>query len=196
MKRTLVLAALVITSLLAAHPSFALPSTFTANLIGVAENPPNGSLGFGFTTVTIDASAHTLQVQVNFSGLMGNTTAAHIHCCISPPGNVGVATMTPSFAGFPLGVQSGTFDNTFDTTLASSYNPPFVTAHGGTALSAELDLFTGISAGQAYFNIHTTMFPGGEIRGFLNVPEPSSFSLLVMGVMGFVAFASAARRRG
>jgi hypothetical protein len=48
-----------------------------------------------------------------------------------------------------------------------SYNPAFVTANGGTAASAEATLFTGIMAGHAYLNIHTTMFPGGEIEGFL-----------------------------
>ena len=36
----------------------------------------------------------------------------------APPGNVGVATTTPSFPGFPLGVTAGTFSNIFDTSLA------------------------------------------------------------------------------
>ena len=52
-------------------------------------------------------------------------------------------------------------------TLASSYNPAFVTAHGGTVAGAEADLLAGLKAGQAYLNIHSSTFPGGEIRGFL-----------------------------
>ena len=98
------------------------------------------------------------------------TTAAHIHCCISPPGNTGVATTTPTFPGFPLGVTSGSYSRTFDMTAASSYNPAFVTAHGGTTAGAAAALLAGLQAGQAYLNIHTTMFPGGEIRGFLQQP--------------------------
>jgi hypothetical protein len=43
-----------------------------------------------------------------------------------------VATTLPTFAGFPLGVTSGTYINTLDLTLASSYNPAFVTANGGS----------------------------------------------------------------
>src|SRR5439155_23025204 len=37
----------------------------------------------------------------------------------------------PDISGFPLGVTSGTYDNTLDLTLASSYNPVFVTDEGG-----------------------------------------------------------------
>ena len=52
----------------------------------------------------------------------------------------------------------------------TSYNLAFVTAHGGTTASAAAALLAGLEAGQAYLNIHTTMFPGGEIRGFLQEP--------------------------
>ena len=37
---------------------------------------------------------------------------------------------------------------------------------------AEAALLTGLAAGEAYLNIHTNVFPGGEIRGFLQVPGP------------------------
>ena len=36
--------------------------------------------------------------------------------------------------------------------------------------SAEAALFAGLRAGQSYLNIHTTTFPGGEIRGVLQEP--------------------------
>ena len=55
-------------------------------------------------------------------------------------------------------------------TAPASYNPAFVTAHGGTAASAAAALLAGLEAGQAYLNIHTTTHPGGEIRGFLQEP--------------------------
>ena len=71
--------------------------------------------------------------------------------------------------GFPLGVTAGTYTRTFDMTDPASYNPAFVTANGGTT-GAEAALLAGLQAGQAYLNIHTTMFPGGEIRGFLQQP--------------------------
>jgi hypothetical protein len=134
--------------------------------------------------VDIDPVAHTMRVRADFTGLTGTTTASHIHAATTLPGTgtAGVATTTPTFAGFPLGVTSGSYDNTLDMTLASSYNPAYVTAHGGTTAQAEADLFAAIASGQAYLNIHSSTFGGGEIRGFL-VPlatpaQPTSWGRL------------------
>ena len=143
---------------------------FTAALNGSNQNPPVASSGTGTAVVTWDTTTSMMTVDVTFSGLTTGNTAAHIHCCIAAPGNTGVATTVPTFTGFPGGVTSGTYNHTFNMLDSTSYNPAFVTAHGGTAASAAAALLAGIQAGQAYLNIHTTMFPGGEIRGFLQQP--------------------------
>jgi len=142
----------------------------TASLSGPAEATPNNSPGTGFTIVTYDSTAHTLRVQVTFSGLTAGVTASHIHAPVIPPAlTAGVATQVPYFTGFAVGVTSGTYDHTFDLTQPSSFNPAFVAANGGAVAAAESVLVNAIANRSAYLNIHTTAFPGGEIRGFLLV---------------------------
>jgi hypothetical protein len=152
---------------------------YTATLNGPSESPANGSPGTGTAQVDVDTTANTMHVHVDFTGLTGTTTASHIHSptLVALSGTAGVATTTPTFAGFPLGVTNGTYDVTLDMTQASSYNPAFVTANGNSIPAAESALFSSIAAGTSYLNIHTSTFGGGEIRGFL-VPEPGSLSVL------------------
>jgi CHRD domain len=156
--------------------------SFAATLNGPNESPANASPGTGTASISIDNVLNTMRVQATFSGLTGTTTAAHIHSATAVPftGTAGVATTTPLFTGFPTGVTSGSYNNTFDLTAASSYNAAFITANGNTTAGAEAALIASLNAGTAYFNIHTSTFAGGEIRGFLApaaataVPEPSA----------------------
>jgi hypothetical protein len=179
----------------------AAPIVFVATLTGPAEDPPNASPGIGTAQVIFDPVAHTMEIFANFSGLLGTTVASHIHCCTALPGEgtIGVATTTPSFPGFPLGVTSGGFHELFDTLDAGTYRAGFITASGGTVAGAEQALLQGLLQGRAYFNIHTTSFPGGEIRGFLQgstvtpIPEPSTYALMAVG-LALVGWAGTRRR--
>jgi len=124
-------------------------------------------------------------INIEFSGLSGPTTVSHIHATTPNPftGTAGVATGVPTFPGFPAGVTSGTYVRLLDMSLASSYNPTFITNNGGTPLSAFAALNAAAASSRAYMNIHTSAFPPGEIRAFLNpVPEPSSVALTGIGL--------------
>ncbi len=158
------------------------PVSYKVDLSGANEAPANNSPALGSGTITFDLDLITMRVAFSFSGLTGNTTAAHIHCCTSVAGsqNAVVASQVPSFTVFPLGVKAGSYDKTFDLSLASSYRAGFITDNGGTVSTALNALLAGAAEGKAYLNIHTTTFPGGEIRGFLQpaaVPLPSAIWL-------------------
>jgi hypothetical protein len=158
-------------------PASYADTVLTTNLTGALEIPSSGSAATGNAVVTLEPN-DMMRVQVTFSGLTSGTTASHIHCCLAAPfqnANVMVATTTPTFTNFPLGVTSGTYDHTFDLTLASSYNPAFITSMfnpSGTVTGAETVLTNALLNGETYLNIHTTNFMGGEIRGLLAVPGP------------------------
>jgi CHRD domain/PEP-CTERM motif len=168
---------------LSAPVSHAATHIFLADLSGPAEFPPVASPATGDARVYFDDVAITMRVIVNFSGLLAPTTVTHIHCCVSATPTAGVASQVPTYPGFPSGVTSGHYDATFDMTLASSFNPAFIANNGGSAASALAALLTGLNNGKAYLNVHTTQFPAGEIRGFLQVPEPASSLLLGVGLL-------------
>jgi hypothetical protein len=171
MKRVTFIASVAIALVISFEPAFAEPVTFTAKLSSDPQGEQNASSGTGSATVVIDAAAHTLQVSITFAGLQNPSIAAHIHCLCTEPASTqttNAATIVPTFPGFPLGVTSGTYSDTFDTLKADTYSPRFLKASGGTAATAEAALFSGMLAGQTYLNVHsvgTDRF--GEIRGFL-----------------------------
>jgi hypothetical protein len=158
----------------------AVPTTFVGVLSGANEVPPNNSPGMGTVAVILDPTAQTIQLLVAFFGLTSPDTAAHIHCCAPLGTNAGVATALPALPGFPLGVTQGTYLSPVFSLLDSTfYNPAFITSEGGLSEAAAA-LAAGIEDEQAYFNIHTTQNPGGEIRSQL-VPAPEPASLVLLG---------------
>lgn len=156
-----------------------------------------GATGSGTLSMDYDADGHTLLINATWAGLSGLTTNAHIHCCTASPntGTAGVALaqngiMLPNF---PLGVMAGSYNELIDLSQTNQYSATFLSGSGGTAAGAEARLIGNLASGNAYFNIHTNNFPGGEIRAFVApIPEPKTYALMLVG-LGLVGWA--ARRR-
>ena len=74
-----------------------------------------------------------------------------------------------------------------------NFSGAFITASGG--LSAAITRFkTGLDSGSVYLNIHTSTFGGGEIRGFMLVPEPSSAALVLLAMTALGVAGARSRR--
>ncbi len=122
-------------------PSVALAQTYVANIDGNQPVPPTLSPGTGLGCFSLGLSK-ILTYEVAFGGLLGVETAAHIH----GPATIGVnaAVIFPFALGTP---KNGTFG----------------------PLTALEELY--LNSGQLYVNIHSNLFPGGEIRGQI-LPNP------------------------
>lgn len=195
--------ALTLASLIAAAvfsgPAAASTFSWEAFLDGPSEAPPVASPGTGYALLTWDDVAHTFTLDVEFSDLLGTTTVAHVHATTLEPGigTAGVAIGPGTLPGFPLAVTSGTYFVALDALSTSTYAPGFITASGGTTSAAEARVVAALDEGHAYFNIHTSMFGAGEIRGFFApvsgaIPEPGTWMLTIAG---FGLAGAAIRRR-
>lgn len=124
--------------------------TFNFTLDGLQEVPPNASPATGAATVVLDMALLTVSWDVTFQGLVGVFTAAHFHH--APPGVNG-----PVIINMPL------------------------TGPGHLMGSSAITAFhaSEMLAGNIYVNIHSTTFPGGEIRGQV-IPGPGALSLLAL----------------
>lgn len=178
MKNRGLFAAMAVASL-AGAASAAVIQIGPFGLSGLQENPPNASPAVGSATLTLDTVSGNFSLDYSFSGLTGTVTIAHFHNQL--PGVNGPVVYWLAAPGAP---------NNLPTTLMSPSLPTGVTSGGGTGsgtLSAtNIDLAL---QGRLYFNIHTTTFGGGEIRGQV-VPTPG-----VAALAGLAGLAGLRRRR-
>jgi hypothetical protein len=179
--------ALCTTRLAAAFAALAILSTpavvsanvvsFGAQLDGLHETPPNGSPGTGNALITIDTTADTVSFNVPFANLASPGTDSHIH--FGAPGQAGPVLM-------PLESLNGSTSGMLKGTVNASSLVPDPVDHVMTLK----DLVSAGQAGNLYVNLHSQLFPAGEIRGQLAaVPEPSTMALMLAGLAGALASA-------
>ena len=132
------------------------------------EVPSISSAATGSFSARIDTAAGTIAYQLTFSGLQGDVRQAHIHFGQrSVNGGISVFLCQTSFNPDSTGLaptcpQSGTVNGVLS---ADNVIGP---AGQGISASEFAELLRAIRSGVAYVNVHSSLFPGGEIRGQLN----------------------------
>ncbi len=139
----------------------------STRLVSYQEVPAISSTASGRFRARIDETAGTISYELSYSGLTGDVRQAHIHFGQqSVNGGVSVFLCQTAVNADPTGLapqcpQSGTV-----TGLIQAAN---LIGPGGQGIAAgELaELIAAIRAGIAYVNVHSSTFPGGEVRGQL-----------------------------
>jgi hypothetical protein len=113
--------------------------SISASLSGANESPANSATGTGKLTGTIDNVSNVLNYTITFTGLTGPISGSHFH-------NAAIGVNGPVIVPF------------------SATTSPFTGS--ATILPTQT---AAIFNGNVYVNLHTSAFPGGEIRGQLAI---------------------------
>src|SRR3990172_1528946 len=145
-----------------------------ADLKGFNENPTLSTTGRGSFRAKINRHETEIEYRLNYSGLEADVLQAHIHFG-TPHVNGGISVWlcgtTPGFPG-PVGTPTCLPPRpgpqaTPTITAASVIGP----AGQGISAGEFAELIKAIRAGATYANVHTTKYPGGEIRGQIHADD-------------------------
>jgi CHRD domain len=144
----------------------------SATLGGYQEVPSISSTGTASFTADVAQDGQSVDWQVSYANLEGSITQSHIHFGQrSVNGGISVFLCT-NLGNGPAGTQ--TCPGPHDGTFSGTFGPADVIGPSAQGITAgEWDeLMNAIDAGKAYANIHSTTWPGGEIRAQLNEADP------------------------
>jgi hypothetical protein len=156
--------ALAVVAVLFAMPA-AGQTTFSAKLYARNEVPALSTFALGDFTATMDDERTTVEYVLSYDKTDGNIAQSHIH--FAQPGvNGGIMTFLCSNLGNgPAGTQAcpappATITGTIDAAdiIASA-------AAQGVNAGNMFEFTRALLQNVTYVNVHTDLFPGGEIRG-------------------------------
>ena len=140
-------------------------SVFGGQLSGYEENPDVSTVAGGSFNATLSPDERTLSYTLSYAGLEGTVQQAHIHFGKRAV-NGGISIFLCANGAFRAGQradlpecpQSGTVVDDVDATAVVGPNAQ------GIEPGALGELIAAMRAGHTYANVHTTKWPGGEIR--------------------------------
>ena len=151
--------------------SYAIAGSNTNNfkgdpMLGYAENPDVSTVASGSFDANLSDDGTSLHYVLSYDGLEGSVLQAHVHFGKTAV-NGGISFFLCSNlgngpAGTPTCPQSGTVEG--DIEAADVVGP----AGQGIEVGNLAEIIDAMRAGHAYANLHSSKWPGGEIRAQLN----------------------------
>jgi hypothetical protein len=134
-------------------------------LTGYEENPDISTVATGSFKAKLSDDGTTLNYELSYSGLEGTVQQAHVHFGKRAI-NGGISfflctNLGNGPAGTPTCPQSGTVS---DSIVAADVVGP---AGQGIEAGNLAEILAAMRAGHAYANVHSSKWPGGEIRAQL-----------------------------
>jgi hypothetical protein len=143
------------------------------DLIGYQEVPAISTTGNGTFKARIDRNGQQISYRLTYADLEGAVQQAHIHIGQRAVNGQIVAFLCSNLGNGPAGTPAcppapGTVEGTIEPAdVLNTTNPPPATAGQGIEAGAFDELVDAIKAGATYANVHSTKWPGGEIRAQL-----------------------------
>lgn len=134
---------------------------FSGSLEGYQENPDISTVASGSFDARLSDDGDSIHYVLSYSGLEGTVTQAHVH--FGKPGvNGGVSYFLCNGPTTPACPQSGTVEGDIE--------PADVIGPAGQGIEAGnlAEIVAAMRAGHSYANVHSSKWPGGEIRAQLN----------------------------
>jgi len=142
--------------------------TLRARLSGYNETPLTLSTpASGQFKAQVNSSETMITYQLSYQGLEGTVTQAHIHLG-RPAITGGIVLFLCTNLAPPAGVPTPQACPTPPTTISGTLTAADVIAQTGQGIAGSADfgeVVRAIRAGATYANVHSTLRPGGEIRG-------------------------------
>jgi hypothetical protein len=140
------------------------PNKFKATLDGYEEDPlALSTTGTGTFRAKIDDAAQEVTYELFYSSLEGTITQAHIHLGNRSQSGGIIVFLCTNLGNGPVGTQACP---AAPATVTGTLRPADVIGPAGQGITAgQWDEFVAaMREGSTYVNVHSTLYPGGEIR--------------------------------
>ncbi|MGE0043479.1 MAG: CHRD domain-containing protein [Vicinamibacterales bacterium] len=129
----------------------------TAHLSGASETPGVLTGAYGMADITVNLATQTVTYTVQVFNMPSGTTAGHFHV-----GGAGLAGPVVVDIAPPVGASN-------EFTVSGTATASSLRVRADQGIRSWDDFLQALVGGQVYLNIHSTVNPGGEIRGQVTV---------------------------